>query len=77
MENACVLLSTGETLWVDPRGFQSIGRGFAAGNAAGRYIKLMVAENNTAPPANETHLNVDQIVYVRKPTLPPPTPPTA
>jgi hypothetical protein len=67
MENARVLLATGETLWVDPRGFESIGRAFAAGNAAGRYVKVMVAETNTATPATETHLNVDQIVYVRKP----------
>jgi hypothetical protein len=72
MEIARVLLSTGETLWVDPRGFQTISRGFAAGNAAGRYVKLMVAENISTPPAIETHLNVDQIVYVRKPELPQP-----
>jgi len=72
MENARVLLSTGETLWVDPRGFQTIGRGFAAGNAAGRYIKLMVAENVSTAPSIETHLNVDQVVYVQKPAGPQP-----
>jgi hypothetical protein len=68
MENARVLLSTGEILWVDPRGFESISRAFAAGNAAGRYFKVMVAENEAAPPSIEMHLNVDQIVSVRKPS---------